>query len=386
MNRKTWALIAGAILLAIAIWFYATSGTEPASDPDGNEAIADHGGAASEGLVALTPDQIDEANIAVEQVTSGAAVELVFPATVAARPDSIATIDARASGVVRSVHKTLGDYVRRGEAVARIESAEAASLAAARAAARARVNELAAIYDRERRLFDQNVTARQDLEAAQANLSVARSELTRAEAAAAAAGVGSDGRSLSVTSPLSGRVTAAPVTLGSYVNAGDELYRVVNPNGLQIEVAVPAADIARVRPGDVARFDLPGGGSASARVRSVTPSLDAENRTALAILSPRRALPGLQPGTFIEVRLQTSGETDLDRLAVPEDAVQTVGGEEVVFIRVENGFRVQPVQIGSRSAGMVTILSGIRLGQRIATENAFLLKSELEKEEAGDEH
>src|SRR5690606_29728254 len=123
------------------------------------------------------------------------------------------------------------DYVQRGETLARIESGDAAAMAAQRSAAQARVTELSAAYERERRLFEANVTARQDLEAARANLAVASAELARAEAAVAAAGVSGDGRSLAVTSPLSGRVTAAPIVLGSFVNAGEELYRVLNPSG-----------------------------------------------------------------------------------------------------------------------------------------------------------
>ena len=405
MNRKITMIILGVAAVLAAIGIYAFSSSEPvpmahSDEAHGDAPDADHGDEGhtdkpgdaiggetdEEGLVVLTPQQLKDANIGITQAKAGGIAELVVPATVAARPDSMATIDARASGVVRDIRKNLGDYVRQGEAVARIESAEAASLAAARSAAQARVNELAAIFDREKRLFDQNVTARQELEAANANLAVARAELARAQSAAQAAGVGRDGRSLAVTSPISGQVTAASLTLGSFVSAGDELYRVVNPNGLQIEVAIPAADIARVSRSDIATFSLPNGDSGTAKVRSITPSLDAENRTGTAVLALRRAPPGLQPGTFLEVRLQASRETDPGLLSVPDDAVQTVDGQAVVFIRVENGFRAQPVETGARSAGMVTILSGLRDGQQIASENAFLLKGELEKDEAGHGH
>lgn len=171
-------------------------------------------------MITLSEEQISEGGIQLAAVRSGTAVELVFPATVAASPNASARIDARASGVVRSVGKTLGDYVARGETVARIESADAAALASQVSAARARVSELSAAYERERRLFEENVTARQDLEAAQANLSVARSEFQRAQAAVAAAGVSGDGGSLAVTSPLAGRITAAPIVLGAFVDAG----------------------------------------------------------------------------------------------------------------------------------------------------------------------
>jgi cobalt-zinc-cadmium efflux system membrane fusion protein len=59
--------------------------------------------------------------------------------------------------------------------------------------------------------------------------------------------------------------------------------------------------------------------------------------------------------------------------------VQNVGGRNVLFVRTATGFRVQPVVLGSRSAGRVSILSGVNVGETIATANAFLLKAELNK-------
>ncbi len=61
-------------------------------------------------------------------------------------------------------------------------------------------------------------------------------------------------------------------------------------------------------------------------------------------------------------------------------------GRDVVFVRTDAGFQARAVQTGSRSGGMVTILSGLDVGQAIATDNAFLLKAELEKEEAEHGH
>ena len=388
MNRRNLAIAAGIIVLtaALLLFLWQQGGSDDHADDDAHAAEAGGESDLPEGLVLLDEEQIRAADIELATVQTGAAIELVFPATVAASPTSSARIDARASGVVRSVGKTLGDYVQQGEAVARIESADAAALASQLSAARARVTELSAAYERERRLFEANVTARQDLEAARANLDVARSELNRAQAAVAAAGVSGDGRSLAVTSPLSGRVTAAPIVLGAFVDAGEELYRVVNPNGLQIEVALPSEDASLIQPGDEAALIMGDEREIGARVRSVTPALDPESRSATAVLSLTRAIPGLQPGAFLQARIRPSGEVDQTRIAVPEDAVQVLEGRDVVFVRTQRGFQAREVETGSRSAGMVTILSGLQPGWRIASDNAFLLKAELEKEGATHGH
>ena len=185
MNRKRLAVAIGLSILFVvaALMLWPDNEADQIAEETSEEVEL------PEGLVLLGAEQIEASQIVVEIVGQGSAVELVFPATVAASPTASARIDARAAGVVRSVGKTLGDYVRQGETIARIESADAAALAAQLSAARARVNELSAAYDRERRLFEANVTARQDLEAARANLQVAQSELARAQAAVSAAGV-----------------------------------------------------------------------------------------------------------------------------------------------------------------------------------------------------
>ena len=385
------AIIGILVLLAVAAWAFWPGGADGHSNEEhGEEGHSEEEGGketeASEGALQISEEQIEASSIEIEAVQFGAATELVFPATVAAAPNASARIDARASGVVRSVNRTLGDYVRRGEAIARIESADAAGLASQVATARARVNELSALYDRERRLFEANVTARQDLEAAQANLQVARSELSRAQAAASAAGVSGDGRSLAVTSPISGQITAAPIVLGSYVSAGEEMFQIVNASGLQVQVALPASDAARIKPGDEATLELGEDREIGGRVRSVTPALDPESRSATAIISLANAVPGLQPGAFLQARIRPSGETDATSISVPESAVQMVEGREVVFVRTRTGFRATPVVTGSRSGGRIVIESGLQNGQRIATENAFLLKAELGKEEAEHGH
>ena len=376
------AVIGVLILLAALAWVF-----WPA-DSNGPDQQAEQGEKSEvpEGVLLIDAKQIAASSIEIEAVQFGAATELVFPATVAAAPNASARIDARASGVVKSVNKMLGDYVRQAEVIARIESADAAGLAAQVATARARVNELSALYDREKRLFEANVTARQDLEAAQANLQVARSELSRAQAASAAAGVSGDGRSLAVTSPISGQITSAPIVLGSYVSAGEEMFQIVNASGLQVQVALPASDAARIRPGDEATLELGQDREIGGRVRSVTPALDPESRSATAIISLAGAVPGLQPGAFLQARIRPSGETDATSISVPESAVQMVEGREVVFVRTRTGFRAMPVVTGSRSGGRIVIESGLQNGQRIATENAFLLKAELGKEEAEHGH
>lgn len=92
----------------------------------------------------------------------------------------------------------------------------------------------------------------------------------------------------------------------------------------------------------------------------------------------------LQPGLAVRVRLKPSRGESSTAIVVPEEAVQSVEGRDVVFVRTAAGFKAVPVSLGRRSAGRVEILSGLSNGQTIATRQAFLLKAELGKG-AGEE-
>src|SRR5690606_30090513 len=139
---------------------------------------------------------------------------------------------AGAEGRVTRIQKRLGDSVRRGETIATIESREAAGISAEVTAAAARAGLAQSQLARERRLFDEKITARADLETARAENQQAAAEASRARQAAAASRV--SGRYISVRSPIGGRITLAPAILGSYVTAQDELFRIANPDRIQI--------------------------------------------------------------------------------------------------------------------------------------------------------
>lgn len=333
--------------------------------------------------VKLTAMAIREAGIATETISAGGlAGEIVAQATVTASPTGDAIVTARASGAVTRVLKRLGDPVRRGEALAIVESRDAAQITADRGVAAAKLTLAQRSLARERYLYDQKVSARVDLEQAQAEAAMAAAEARRAQAAAGAANVTRDGRGVVIASPITGRVSASAVRLGAFVQPEAELFRVSDPNQVQIEAAVGPNDAARLAPGDRAVVELPDGRTVDARVRAVTPTLNGETRSATAVLDIGGG--AVQPGLAVRVRLLPRVGGSSAAIVVPEEAVQSLAGRDVVFLRTATGFTARPVTTGQRSAGRIEIASGLSAGQTIATTNAFLLKAELAKS-AGEE-
>ena len=321
-----------------------------------------------EGLVEMDDTRAKAAGIVTEATQAGGlGAEIIAQGVVAAAPDGEAVLTARADGALTRIVKRLGDSVRAGETVAYLESRDAGTIAAERSSASARVIAARSAYAREKKLFDARVTARQDLEAAQAVLGEAEAESRRTQAAAGAAKITGDGRFLAVTSLISGRITKADATLGSYVAAGTELFRVADPRKIQINASVLPADARRVQPGDRAVIELLGGDTVNATVRAATPSLDPESKAATIVLVPD-GFGQLTPGQGLRVRILPRNANTSASIGVPEEAVQSVEGSDVVFVKTAKGFQATKVTTGRRSAGRVEIVSALKAGVLIATE------------------
>lgn len=336
--------------------------------------------------VAMTPQAVATSQITVAAAASGELdAAILASATVDSTPDAEAVLTARAPGTVTRIFSRIGDPVRAGQTLALVESRDASQIAADRSAASARVTLAQRQLARERTLLAQGVSPRADFENAQANLAVAQADARRASAAAGAARVSGDGRSVAVVSPVSGRVTNAAANLGQFVAAETELFRVADPRRLQITASVPPADATRIRTGDRVELTTSDGRAIEGRVRASTGVVDPQSRTATVVVTPTAGTSTLSPGQLVQARILASGGAAKGGVTVPQDAVQTLGSQTVVFVRTATGFKAQPIRIGSRSSGIVAISDGLAAGTPIATVNAFLLKAELEKNEGGEE-
>lgn len=381
-NRVAVSIVAAALVAGVGGVLIGRSANDPppaVEQPKGEGASAKE--PAREGFISMTSEKMVASAIAVEKVAAGSlGSEILAQGTVTAPPEGQDLLTARADGAVVRIMKRLGDPVGAGQTIALLESREAAAFVADRNAAAAKAQAARAAAAREQRLFNAKITARQDLEAAIAAARTADADVQRADAAVRAAGV-TGGRYLAVRSPIAGRITEVDTQLGAYVSAGAELFNVSNPQRIQVEAAVPSTDAQRVQPGDQAVVELPNGGLVSSVVRSATPSLNRESRAATVVLQMNGAPGGLTQGQAVRVRITPRG-SPTNRIVLPEEAVQQIEGRDMVFVQVNGGFQAVPVSVGDRSGGRIEILQGLRPGQTVVTQGAFVLKSQLGASEA----
>jgi cobalt-zinc-cadmium efflux system membrane fusion protein len=380
--RQALITIAAAVVASV-VGFVVARVTAPTSE---SVAITSEAPKEAQGeTVAISPADLAAAGILTEVVASGnLSTSVIAPAMVDAEIRGEAVITAHVAGTVVQIAKRLGDTVKAGETLGAVESRDAAALAAARDVAESRLNLARSVLAREKTLYDQLITPRQDLERVQADLETAEAEARRARSAAEAAHVKRDGKTVAVISPLSGTITSRTAALGLYVQAETELFRVSDPRFIDVDAAVTSSDVQRIGVGDQAKVTTRSGITVNAVVRSVSPTVNEQTRSATVVLDPLPKQPPLTPGELVQVEIMPKNIAS-SGVVVAEEAVQNLEGRSVVFVRTATGFKAQPVVVGAHNAGKVLILSGLNAGTTIANANAFLLKAELGKGAGEDE-
>lgn len=350
-----------------------------------------------EGKIAMTADQVAAAGIQVAPVRGGVLVgRVAVPGVLGASQDRLARVTARVSGTIAEVRKGLGDEVAAGDVLAVIESRDIADakgefLASSRQAVLAETT-----LARETRLWRQRVSAEQDFlqaraaaEEARIKVDLARQRLsalglTDAEIAALPRQPVANLRRLEVRAPIAGRLTARTAVLGTAVGADAELFTVADLSRLWVEMAVPPRDLPMARQGQ--GVTVAGGEDArgEGRVVFLSPVLDPETRSARAVAEVSNADGRWRPGAFVTAHLATE-EQRVD-LLVPRDAVHEIEGERVVFVRTPEGFEKREVALGREDADAYEVIFGLDPDTEIAVGNAFVLRAELSKSEAGHAH
>ncbi|MBB5661131.1 efflux RND transporter periplasmic adaptor subunit [Brevundimonas halotolerans] len=359
----------------------AVQGEAGHSEAEGEHAEGEEVGG-EEGVIFLTAAQITAANIAIVPVTGGGGGETRLSGRVEPMIDARAVVAASVGGRVERMLVAPGQSVRAGQPLAILVSGDAASLRADADAAEANAIAAEQAHSREESLADQGVVARRDAEVAHAQALSAQAAARAARARASAAGSPNASGRLSVTSPISGVVTSVQVGPGGFAAQGGVIAEVTNPARVEIVFNAPPALAAQVRAGSAVSVQGPAG-EFDAVVTGVAAGAGAESG---ATVIRARPTGGVLPpaGSAVSGSIVT-GEA-IGGFTVPSEAVQTVEGANVVFVRTAEGFRVAPVLVGRQAGGRTEILSGLTGAERIAGANAFLLKAELAKGEAEHGH
>ncbi|MFQ5536878.1 MAG: efflux RND transporter periplasmic adaptor subunit [Gemmatimonadota bacterium] len=310
----------------------------------------------------------------------------------------VARVAPRAEGRVVSIEKDLGDRVRRGEALAVLESPELAEAEAAHAQAKVEMELARENYEREAALYEKGISSRKEMLEARTEYETKTAEYESALARHRTLGAtehSDDPGSLrglyTVSSPLDGVVVARDLVQGQIVGPEDDIFTVADISHLWLTLDIYDRDLARLREGlevEVRTSAFPDE-TFRGTLTYVGQVMDSVTRTVKARVEVDNPDQKLRPGMFATATIR--GVVPRGTAAVPEEAVQQMEGRTVVFVpdpADPNRFLIRDVEVGPRlSDGLITVLGGISVGEKVVGRGSFYLKSELLKESfGGDEH
>ena len=339
--------------------------------------------------VKLTEDQVKKAGIAVQAAGPAklqAAAE--FTGEIRFNEDRTAHVVPRLAGVAEQVVANLGQSVRKGEVLAVIASNSLSEQRSELLTAQERRDAARVTYEREKKLWQEKISAEQDYLQAQSALreaDIAVRNATQKLAAVGATGSSANLNRFELRAPFDGTVVEKHLALGEAVKEDASIFTVSDLRSVWAEFNVAPKDLATVRVGQrVSVSSTAFESKVEGTISYVGALLGEQTRTARARVTLTNPDGAWRPGLFVTVAVY--GENQDVPLTVPADAVQTIENQAMVFKAVSGGFEATPVKVGRSDGRTVEVLGGLKGGDQVASKNTFVLKSELGKASAGHEH
>lgn len=187
-------------------------------------------------------------------------------------------------------------------------------------------------------------------------------------------------------SPEAGYVSEVKITEGMYVDEGSTLLKITSLNQVWVEAQLYSNEIsviAESKTFQVFSESNPGKVYKGTLVYN-NPIVEDGKRVQLLKISINNSGGKLIPGTLVSV-IPEKSLTNL--LAVPKSAVLLEKMKTVWVLAHDNTFQQRMVKTGAENDYWIELLSGLREGEIVVTEGAYLISSEfILKSGAGQRH
>jgi len=399
-NNSRWSVIAIAMLaVALTAFFVLRKPQEQLAEAPA--AVADSGGVVpfrmeQQWLIHLKMALAEEAQMAPQIRSVGRVV---------AKPSNRAVVAPPVGGIIQTgTMPRIGQQVTRGQVIAtllqtstaaeaaqiRIENtrieAERRRLQQAEVEAKARADE--AVHDAERaeRLYEKKAYSQKALEVdelnrktTEAQLAAVRDQLTALQSLPAASTV------YEVRAPIAGTVVSVSKSAGEQVASGEAILEVIALDTVWVQAPVFEKDLGRLSRNIDVVFNTAAfpDKEITGHLINVGSVIDEQTRAATATFEVNNRSGELRIG--MQANLRVSAGNLQQVLLVPRESIVDNEGQKIVYVmRSGEEFERRNVVVGDEYGANVTILSGIKAGERVVTQGAYQLKlQELKPANAG---
>lgn len=280
------------------------------------------------------------------------------------------TVSAQISGRVKEVNFDVGDTVRKGQVLLRIDERETEQALVGSQAqvmqSQAALTQARASYERSLQLFEQKYISQSALDKAKADY-----DMAQAQAAASEAGESQSALArgyASVIAPFGGVVAARLVEMGEMVTVGKPLMVGFDPSQMRVIVNVPQYKLAEIGARPRVNIELTSLKRwVAAAAVTVQPSADARTHSTQVRVTIPANEKGVYPGMFVRAHFVVG---KAKKLLIPASAVVRRSEVVAVYIVDDKGAaRLRQVRLGEASGeNEIEVLVGLNPGENVAVD------------------
>ncbi len=314
------------------------------------------------------------------------------PGKVEANANRLSHVVLPLAGHITSVLVKIGDFVRQGQTVLTIESADADTAVSSFKQAQATVTQAKSAlakgqmdFDRQKDLYDHGAVPQKEVFNAQAVTIQAQAAVEQAQAATDQArrrleilgiGTGTYGQRVTIHAPISGKVLEMTVVNGEFRNdLSAPLMTIADLSSVWVTTDVPETAIRLVKLGEHVKIELAAypGETFRGRVALISDTVEPQTRTVKVRAELANPDGRFKPEMFGNIHL--AEQTEL-RPTVPASAIIATDGMSLVWRETSRGvFEKVAVTTGAQVAERVAILSGLQANDRVVVDGVMLLSS-----------
>jgi cobalt-zinc-cadmium efflux system membrane fusion protein len=304
------------------------------------------------------------------------ATQTEAPGSIVAMPEKLVKITPPLPGRITRLQRALGDSVKAGDPLFTLDSAELSAAYAEDSKARSVLLQARQELERQKTLFEAEIAARKEYEAAQAAFAQAGSDAQASADKLAQYGAGGHGsrRDYVLRSPIAGTVIAMEGAQGGYWNdINAPVMTVADLSTVWLSANVAEKDLAQVTVGQTASISVDAwpGKKFEGKVAYVGAVLDADTRTVPVRVAIDNRAGTFKPGMFAHADFAGASRR---AILVPASALLQSGPSTRVMVELGPlRFAPRTVEVGASHGEQMEIVSGLRAGERIVVKEGVLL-------------
>lgn len=299
--------------------------------------------------------------VEVAQVTVGD-ISAYFSGTATIEAEEETDVVAKVGGVVKQIFAEEGDYIKEGQALAKLDDEK---LLVQVEQAKATLQKVENIYQRNEELFKKSLISAEEFQRTKYEYDHQKAAFDLAQL---------DLNYASIRSPISGVVALRKIKVGNMVLPNQATYKVTSLDPLLAVLHVPERQIGKLQVGQQAKLgvDAVKGIEFIGKIKRISPVVDPGTGTVKVTVEMHDPSRQLKPGMF--VRLNIIYDVRKNTMLVPKDAIMSEDKESAVYVIKDSLALRQVVETGYVNTTHIEVLSGLVPQDTVVTTGKGSLK------------